>query len=132
MKEKLAGKILFVDSGDEPVILALFNNENKIAEEIIKDKNTFSEQIFICIDKLLKSAKIDKKDLDFLVINHGPGSYTGLRIGISAMNALSFALEIPIYSGKIEAEKLIILKTKSKYISPVYPHPPKITQQKKS
>lgn len=132
MKEKLAGKILFVDSSQEPIILALFDNNDKVAEEIIEDKNLFSEQIFFTIDNLLKSVKISQNDLDGLAINCGPGSYTGLRIGISALNALSFALQIPIYSAKIEAKKLFVRKTKTDYVTPIYPQPPKITQQKKS
>ncbi|TVQ44506.1 MAG: tRNA (adenosine(37)-N6)-threonylcarbamoyltransferase complex dimerization subunit type 1 TsaB [Saprospirales bacterium] len=48
-------------------------------------------------DRILKLAKLMVKDLDAIVINHGPGSYTGLRVGFAFGKALSYASGIPLY-----------------------------------
>ncbi len=48
------------------------------------------------IEKLLKEAKITVKDLNAIAISKGPGSYTGLRIGVSSAKGLCYALDIPL------------------------------------
>ena len=48
------------------------------------------------IEEVLSSAGIDSKTLDAVSVSMGPGSYTGLRIGVSAAKGLCFALEIPL------------------------------------
>lgn len=48
-------------------------------------------------DRILKQAKLKVKELDAIVINHGPGSYTGLRVGFAFGKALSYASGIPLY-----------------------------------
>lgn len=58
--------------------------ENKIAESFIAK-----------LLKLLKSANLDTKDLDQVLVCNGPGGFTSARIGVSAANALSFGLNIP-------------------------------------
>lgn len=57
-----------------------------------------AESLHLFIDKVLKEANVDKKELDAIAISKGPGSYTGLRIGVSAAKGLSYALQIPLIS----------------------------------
>ena len=63
------------------------------------DKNySHAERLHIYIDKVIKEAGIDIHELDAIAISKGPGSYTGLRIGVSAAKGLCFALDKPLIS----------------------------------
>lgn len=57
---------------------------------------THAENLHIFIDQLFKELKLSGKDLSAVCVSKGPGSYTGLRIGVSAAKGLSFALGIPL------------------------------------
>ncbi len=57
-----------------------------------------SEQLHVFIEDALKEAKIARSDLDAIAVSKGPGSYTGLRIGVSAAKGLCFALDIRLMS----------------------------------
>ncbi len=63
------------------------------------DKNySHAERLHVYIDAVLKEANIKSSQLDAIAISKGPGSYTGLRIGVSAVKGLCFALEKPMIS----------------------------------
>ena len=55
------------------------------------------------IDKVLKANNVDLSNIDKIKVNTGPGSFTGLRVGISVANALGFFLKIPINEKKVGA-----------------------------
>lgn len=57
-----------------------------------------SENLHVFIDRVLADASLSTSDLDAIAVSKGPGSYTGLRIGVSAAKGLSFALGIPLIS----------------------------------
>ncbi len=57
-----------------------------------------AERLHVYIDAVLKEAKISQNDIDAIAVSKGPGSYTGLRIGVSAAKGLCFALEKPLIS----------------------------------
>ena len=62
--------------------------------------NTYShaERLHVYIEEILQKNNISKTQLDAIAVSKGPGSYTGLRIGVSAAKGLCFALEIPLIS----------------------------------
>tara|TARA_R110002012_G_scaffold291564_1_gene486036 strand:- start:33853 stop:34530 length:678 start_codon:yes stop_codon:yes gene_type:complete len=62
--------------------------------------NGFShaERLHVFIDEILKENNIDKSEIQAVAVSKGPGSYTGLRIGVSAAKGLCFALNIPLIS----------------------------------
>ena len=63
------------------------------------DKNySHSERLHVYIDEVLKKGNIGANQLDAIAISKGPGSYTGLRIGVSAAKGLCFALNKPLIS----------------------------------
>ena len=64
--------------------------------ELATEKFVHSEKLHQFIQDALKQAKINVADLDAVAVSNGPGSYTGLRIGISAAKGLCFALDIPM------------------------------------
>lgn len=57
-----------------------------------------SEQLHVFIKEVLQQAELTFSDLDAVAVSMGPGSYTGLRIGVSAAKGLCFSLEIPLLS----------------------------------
>lgn len=61
-------------------------------------KYSHSEQLHLFIKSCLEDAKLVAKDLDAVAVSKGPGSYTGLRIGVSAAKGICYALDIPLIS----------------------------------
>lgn len=57
-----------------------------------------SEQLHVFIQEILKDASVTLSDIDAVAVSKGPGSYTGLRIGVSAAKGLCFSLDIPLIS----------------------------------
>ncbi|WP_158975585.1 tRNA (adenosine(37)-N6)-threonylcarbamoyltransferase complex dimerization subunit type 1 TsaB [Cellulophaga sp. L1A9] len=55
-----------------------------------------AEQLHVFIEEALEMASLNLKDLEGIAVSKGPGSYTGLRIGVSAAKGLCFALDLPL------------------------------------
>lgn len=68
----------------------------KAIREDNNQKFSHAEKLHVFIDDVLQEANLDKKQLNAIAISKGPGSYTGLRIGVSAAKGLCFALDIPL------------------------------------
>lgn len=64
--------------------------------ELESDKHIHAEKVNVFIDEVIRAAGLTLKDLDAITVGIGPGSYTGLRIGLSAAKGLCFGLEVPI------------------------------------
>lgn len=62
------------------------------------DSYIHGEKLHLFIEQALSEAKLTTNDLTAVAVSKGPGSYTGLRIGVSAAKGLCFALQIPLYS----------------------------------
>ncbi len=72
------------------------NGETIICKQMAEEGYSHAEKLHVFIDAVLKESTIDFKDLDAIAVSQGPGSYTGLRIGVSAAKGLCFALDIPL------------------------------------
>ncbi len=68
----------------------------------VKENNAInyshSEQLHVFIKEALEEASLSFSDLDAVAVSKGPGSYTGLRIGVSAAKGLCFSLDVPLIS----------------------------------
>ena len=82
-----ATETAIVTIADDSVVLATLTNEES------KQHAAF---IHLAIDKLLKDQHLAIKDLDAIGVSSGPGSYTGIRVGLAAAKGLCFALNIPM------------------------------------
>ena len=78
--------------------VALRQPDGTIMEERAEGKGVHSESTFVFIRKLLDRAKTDVADLGAVVLSGGPGSYTGLRVGGSAVKGLLFQLDVPLFT----------------------------------
>ena len=66
--------------------------------EEVSEKYSHAEQLTVFIQDILAKHQFSTKDLDAVAISSGPGSYTGLRIGLSTAKGLCYALDIPLIS----------------------------------
>ena len=76
-----------------------------------------SADILPNIEKALKQHRIALKDLETILVNDGPGSFTGVRVGITVANALAWSLDVPVLSfrdGQLEKTLTEISKFKGK------------------
>lgn len=89
-------KILAFDTSTSVGSIALSVGKNIIAESSIYSPKTHSETLLPTIDKILKKAKILIHEIDAIAISIGPGSFTGLRIGLSTAKGICFGLKIPL------------------------------------
>lgn len=74
------------------------NGKTILLKEDYNNNYSHAERLHIYIDAVLNEAGITSKDLDAVAVSKGPGSYTGLRIGVSAAKGLCFALDKPLVS----------------------------------
>ncbi len=72
--------------------------ETLILKEDYSSDYSHAERLHIYIDEVLDQAKFKPQDLDAIAVSKGPGSYTGLRIGVSAAKGLCFAIDKPLIS----------------------------------
>ena len=88
--------ILCLETSTAVCSVSLVNNGNVIALRESLDGQNHAEKITIFIDEVMKEAGVAYKDLDAVATSMGPGSYTGLRIGVSAAKGLCYAMEKPL------------------------------------
>lgn len=89
-------KVLAVDSSSMTGSVALCRGDELVAESILNVRSTHSEKLLKQIDLLLAEAGWQLQDLDLLAAVTGPGSFTGLRIGIATVKGLAHALDKPV------------------------------------
>lgn len=87
--------ILAVDTSAKPVSCALAEGERVLASYYANTGLTHSQTLLPMIENLLKVAEKKIEDLDALAVNVGPGSFTGVRIGVSAVKGLAFTDDLP-------------------------------------
>jgi tRNA threonylcarbamoyladenosine biosynthesis protein TsaB len=87
--------ILQIETATTVCSVALSENGNVLASKEIQQRNVHAEVITLFIDEVLKTASKQYNELSAVAVSCGPGSYTGLRIGISVTKGLCYSLEIP-------------------------------------
>jgi tRNA threonylcarbamoyladenosine biosynthesis protein TsaB len=85
-----------IDSSGEIGAVGLANEDGIIGELNLQLSNPHSEELLNNIDFLLKQTGYSLKDLDGISITNGPGSFTGLRIGLSTARTFAQVLDIPL------------------------------------
>ncbi len=86
--------ILSVDTSSKICAVAILENNTLIKEESLDNGLTHSETLMPNIKKLLDSLNLKLNDIDLLVGDRGPGSFTGIRIGIATVKAFADSLNI--------------------------------------
>lgn len=88
--------ILAIETATEICSVALVHNGAVISSRSVNEKNIHSERLMLLIDDVITETKRTKHDIDAVAVSVGPGSFTGLRIGLSAAKGLALALKKPI------------------------------------
>ena len=90
--------ILSVDSSSKVATVALMKDGNLLGEITLNDKKEHSVILMTIIDQLLQNNNLTIDDIDGYVVSKGPGSFTGLRIGMATIKGLSFGSNKPYVS----------------------------------
>lgn len=91
-------KILAIDSSSDVCSVALLENDNLIDEINLENGKTHSENLLPLMDEILKKNNMDIKDIELLGCSVGPGSFTGIRIGVASIKPIAEVLGISIAS----------------------------------
>ena len=89
-------RILSVDTSSNVAAVAVTEDEKLICEILVNTKKTHSQTLMPMIDSALKQSELEISDIDLIASANGPGSFTGLRIGVSAVKGLAHAMDIPV------------------------------------
>lgn len=124
---------LYINTSKKETSVSLLGESLDIVGEALKDgEKNQSENLLKLIDEVFKKKKLKKSEIWGIFVVEGPGSYTGLRVGIATANALAHALSINVLGVKKtpnikDVEKL---KISNKIVTPKYSYPPKITKER--
>lgn len=88
--------VLGIDTSTVTGGVALLSDDRLVGESVLNIRTTHSERVLPALERLLADAGITVKELDLLSVVTGPGSFTGLRIGVGTAKGLSYALGVPI------------------------------------
>jgi tRNA threonylcarbamoyladenosine biosynthesis protein TsaB len=89
--------ILNIETATKNCSVALAKDGKTIlCKEIAEEGYSHAERLHVFIEAIIKDAGIALQDLSAIAVSQGPGSYTGLRIGVSAAKGLCYALDIPL------------------------------------
>lgn len=88
---------LFLDTHNELITISFVNGDEEFTKTV---ESEFSHAtIFLpLLDEMLKDKNLKLKDFNRIVVVNGPGSFTGIRIGLTVAKTISYALNIPIYT----------------------------------
>ena len=89
-------KILAIDTSTTHSSCAVMDNNNIVGDFSINQSMSHNEILLVMVDEMLKKLNIDIEDIDLFVAVTGPGSFTGIRIGVTVVKALAMALNKPI------------------------------------
>ena len=87
-------KILAIDTSSNICSACILENEKKVYKIELNDGKTHSEKLMPIIKQLLEITNLSLKDIDLLVCDIGPGSFTGIRIGVATAKAFADSLNI--------------------------------------
>lgn len=127
--------ILTIRTDKPEAEIGLFDDDKELAYETWQAHRQLAETIHLKIKELLESRQRALSDLEGIMVFKGPGSFTGLRIGISVANALADSLNIPIVgAGSDDWIQTATAKIKKgetdQVIQPEYGSPPHVTKPK--
>jgi tRNA threonylcarbamoyladenosine biosynthesis protein TsaB len=94
-------RTLIIDTSSNKEVkvgIEIEGKEKMVTQPLDKQK---AQAVLPMIEKLLKEHRLELKDLSGIIVNPGPGSFTGLRVGIAIANTLGQLLKIPINGKKV-------------------------------
>src|SRR3990172_4326727 len=102
--------ILHIDTKDRKQIKVSLKKDGKVVKSLSKQNEYGSQVLLPLIDRILKTKDLKPEDLEEIEVETGPGSFTGLRVGVSVANALGFALGIPVNGKDLRKGEVVDIK----------------------
>lgn len=96
--------ILCIDTKDQKVVVVSLKKDGQMVESLSEENEYGSQVLLPLIKKILDIKKLGYKDIKGIEVSTGPGSFTGLRVGVSVANALGYSLGIPVNGKRQETE----------------------------
>ncbi len=111
MSSKMLNKILGIDTSTPHTVIA-------VGDEVVswQSERNETETLLKNIDKLLKKLKVKPAQLKGVVVNTGPGSFTGLRVGVTVANGFGYGLNIPV----VGVSEFAIIRTAHKDVDLIF------------
>lgn len=91
-------KVLAVDTSARVAAVAVMEDDTLLGEYVLNHKMTHSERVLPMVKDVMDSLEIKPEDIDVYAASSGPGSFTGLRIGITTIKAIAYAVQKPVVS----------------------------------
>lgn len=88
---------LGIDTSNSPLAIALAKDDNILIEETLNLKINHSLTAMPAIEEMMAKAKVKPAELTHIAVAEGPGSYTGVRIGLTIAKTLAWSLKIPLH-----------------------------------
>ena len=88
--------ILSLDTSTQNCSVALHENGQLISQELVSEEGSHSKALTLLIEKVMKTAGFMLANISAVAVSNGPGSYTGLRIGLATAKGICFALDKPL------------------------------------
>ena len=89
-------RTLGVDTSSKVATVAISEDDKLICEFFLNNKMTHSQTIMPIIDECLKKSELSPADIDVFAVSTGPGSFTGLRIGVTTVKGLAHGMDKPV------------------------------------
>ena len=105
--------ILNIETSTQICSVALAKGNTVMAKRLIDIPNAHSSKLSLLIEEIMNEAEISYSELSAIAVSKGPGSYTGLRIGVSTAKGFAYALDIPLIS--VETLRILERGTSNKY-----------------
>lgn len=88
--------VLAIDTSNQVMGIAILKEDHVIGEVVTNIAKNHSVRLMPAIEQLMKEVGMEPEELDKIVVAKGPGSYTGVRIGLSIAKTMAWALDIPV------------------------------------
>jgi tRNA threonylcarbamoyladenosine biosynthesis protein TsaB len=114
-------RIIAIDTSNQPMSVALFDDQGIVAERTTTIKRNHSIQLMPAIESMMKEANWSVSDLDRVAVAKGPGSYTGVRIGVTVAKTLAWTANLELVG--VSSLKMLAGNAsleKGKFISPLF------------
>lgn len=113
-------KILSIETSTSICSVAVHGDGKLISFLEVHEPGAHAEQLMLLVEKVVTNAGFEFKELDAIAVSGGPGSYTGLRIGVSTAKGLAFGLNKPLIGmNTLQALASAVLIKEGEYIIPV-------------
>ena len=89
---------LAIDTFSEILGIAVFQNSHIITVQEYYRKKPFSEFLTPKLEQIFDELSLSPEEIKGVIVNRGPGSYTGIRVGVTVAKTLAYSLNIPIYA----------------------------------